>query len=277
MTLKTRNRLFLFFLIIAVLCGVFNILLFLKALLSNAIIFPTPTKFTRFMRIFAGSEPFKYSFYAVLGGILFFHLYVILVAAFTTFHFEKTQALEVIYFYCFLLGCLMESARLVTVTFNLWRTTSITFLVLQRITIAGRLLAPMSLLFASLFNGSDQRENVEQNIVILFVVAALTGITFPVETTKITSTFEALWGFREMFAVICLLLLAASILAMVYTGLTNKITEMRRETIGYIIMMAGYYLLWVTDNYMFLGLSMGMLSAGTFYYLHSLHSIYLWK
>ncbi len=277
MTLKTRNRIFLFFLIVAIACTALNIALFLQALLGNTIIFPTPTKFTRFMRLFSGTELFKYSFYAVIGGIISFPVYVILVAGFTTFHFEKTQALEIIYFYCFLLGCLMESARLVTVTFNLWRTTSITFLVLQRITIAGRVLAPMSLLFAALFNGTDQRENVEQYIVILFVIATLTGITFPVETTKITSTYAAIWGFRETFAALCALLMVASVISMIYTGVTNKMLEMRRETIGYIIMMAGYYLLWVTDNYAFLALSMGMLLAGTLYYLHSLHAIYLWK
>ena len=217
------------------------------------------------------------NFTATIIATSFFAFYVPVVVAFLYFGFEKTQSLEIIYFFAFLIGCLFEVSRLLVPIDSLWRTTSSPLLVIGRIVIAGRVLAPIGLLFASLFSSNDQRQNVERNFVIMVVIAILVGKLFPLNTMKTTTTCTVQWGYTKLFSTLRFCILFVTVLTLFISSYRNNSPEFKNESVGCLSLESGYYFLCAADNYVFLILGSILLTLGTFLYLRAIHSIYLWR
>ena len=273
MTIRVRNRLILILFVLTIA----NLLLGCGFLLLQAVkgLLQAPEEPVRTFRLF--SNVLNYSFAATVAGIMFFFFYVPAAVIFLFFCFEKTQSIEVMFFLGFLLGCICEESRLLICAGGLWQTISATLIFVGRLTVMGRLLAPLSLLFASLLNGNSQRQNTERNFLILILISIIIGKSFPLNTTYTTTTCTVLWSYRPLFTMSRALVFIATIITLLLPVLQTKSQEGKKTLISYAFMINGYFILCNADNFVFLILGMLLLSTGTFFYLKSVHSTYLWK
>ncbi len=273
MTIRARNRLFLFLFIASLLYCLFNVTLFVISAVKGTL--SEPERIVRPLILFGRFFPYRST--ATLAGIIMACVYVPVTMAFLYFSFEKTQSQEVIYFAAYLIGCMCESSRLLMPVSGMWRTTSLQLILVGRVVLAGRILAPLSLLFASLFSGMDQRQFVERNFVILFLLAGVIALIYPIDTMYTTSTYIVQYGYSMLFNVIEVLVFLSTLFTLIIQTLLNPSAEQTKLCIGYIIMIAGYGCITRTDNFVYLGLSLVFLPLGTTLYLKGIHSQYLWR
>ena len=273
MTLKVRNRLLLVFFAASFLASMISIALFFHALLNKHI--SNPDTLVRLLKL-PDTKLFGYRQPATISAIICFELYAVLTTIFLYFHFEKTQAMEVIYFCGFLIGCLCEGVRLLVPTYNLWHASSMQIFVTRTI-LTGRILAPLSLLFSALFNETEKRQYAERNFIIMLQLAIMAGLLYPLQTFHISSEFTSGWGLRALFHSIRIGLILATLSVTIYKGLTNNVSETIKQSIALLILLTGYTLLCRTDCYFNLAIGFLLQVSGTVYYLLTLHSMYLWK
>jgi len=275
MTLKSRNRLFLAFFIISLLCSLVYAGLYIYALVTGDIV--PPENPIRPLALYEGKSLFAYSFSASLLAIAFFIVYVPVCTFILFFGFEKTQSLEVIYFSAFLLGCLAEGNRIILPLFGLWKTYTTLFIFSGRLVFAGRVLVPLSLLFAALFSENEERQNVERNYIVLLVISILCGVFTPLDTASIVSTCTVHWGYAKMFNTIRFFLFLFTLITMIINAFKKDSIELKGNAVGFVLLMAGYSLLLAADNYVVFFVSTALFTIGTIVYLKSIHTLYLWR
>ena len=274
MTLKTRNRLYLSFALISSVFFLFNIFIFFYAFLNHGI--TPPENVVRTVILFGGRGIFSYSFRAVLAGILALAVYVPLTAFVMYFSFEKTQSSEIIYFGGFLIGTLLESFRIYVPLFGLWESFSSFLMIVGSTVIAGRLLTVLSLMFATLFSESEQRQNVERNFIILLIISIMCGIMLPLDTTQTTSTCTVLWGYRTIFTVIRTAFFIAAVSVMAVNAILKSSPEQGNGALGLFLLYSGYAILTIADCWIETAVGPVLLLAGSFIYLKSIHHQYMW-
>ena len=273
MTLKTRNRIFFVLLVISTLFLIASITAFTILSLMGKVSFPQNT-----VRTFSFlPNIFKYQAFATIADIYFFSIYVPIVTIFIYIEFKNTQSLEIIYFTIFLIGCLLESIRISLPLYGIWQTNSTTLIIIGRIILAGRIMAFLGMLFASLFSRTEDRQNIERNYLLCIIISLLLGITYPLNTLFTTSTWTVLWANTGLFTVLRIGILMTTVVAMIIPAFIYENEEAKHEFLGYIIMMLGYLLLCTADTYTFVAIGILMLSLGTVLYLRALHKAYLWS
>ncbi|MBR1912428.1 MAG: hypothetical protein IJ828_08750 [Treponema sp.] len=276
MTLKSRNRLLLAFITGSSLLFIFSSLRLGLSIYNNTITIPE-----NLIRPVSISLPdahiFSKNFYAASASILFFCLYAIVVTIFLYVHFEKTQSIEVIDCMAFVIGCLLEDVRIFVPIDGLWSKTSAILALTGRTVITGRIAAPLGLLFSVVFNETEQRQYVERNFVILFIIAITLGQIYPISTVKLLSTFTVQMGERLLFNAFQCTLMISTIIIIFYEGMTNHAEKLSRQIMGCTMLMAGYKILYNSDCYMMFSIGVVLITAGSVTYLKYLHSQYLWK
>ena len=137
-------QIFFYFSLVCIASALF---FFIIALVNKAITPPPNLRIPAFMEKIGF---LKYSFIATMISISL----VVFFAPVTVFYalklFENTQSNEIIFFLAFLTGCLCEGVRFLTPLFGLWSTFSDLLFFCGRIIFIGRLLCPLSFLFAAL-------------------------------------------------------------------------------------------------------------------------------
>ncbi|MCR5762085.1 MAG: hypothetical protein K6G00_01730 [Treponema sp.] len=276
MTLKSRNRFLLAFIIAASMLFIFSAVRLGLSIYKNTIYIPESLA-----RPFSFSMPqtilFSRNFYATSAGILFFLLYSIVVTIFLLVHFEKTQSIEVIYFMAFVTGCLFEGTRIFVPIESFWNKTSIVLALIGRIVITGRIAVSLGLLFSVIFNETEQRQYVERNFIILFIIAITIGQIYPISTVEILSTFMVQIGKEMLFSIFQYTLMCATLIIILHEGIINHVEKLSKEVIGFIMIIIGHNILCKSDCYMLLALGSAVLSIGSVIYLKYLHAQYLWK
>lgn len=273
MTIKTRNRLLIAFLILSSLTLITNALIAIWAAFSGGI---TPPEGG--IRTISISLPaFKYSFHAVVASVFVLSLAAPVLSFIIFKRFEKTPSLEVFFFCGFLIGCLSECMRLIIPLFDLWKTYSIFLVAVGRIVICGRILAPLSLFFAAAFSGTDYRQDAERNFMILIIVAIVMGLLFPLDTGHTTSTCTVLWSFRTPFMLMKLGLMAATFSLLAVESHVKNSSDHLKAAIGITILEAGYFMLCSADCYILAAAGTVLLGYGAYRYLTSIHNMYMWS
>lgn len=275
MTLKSRNRLFLAFFIISLVCSLVYASFYIYALVTKRVVPPEGT--VRPLALFEGRVLFSYSFVASLISITLFIVYVPIGMFVLLSGFEKTQSIEVIYFSGFLIGCFTEGIRIILPLFGLWKTYTSLFIFTGRLVFAGRVLASLSLLFAAIFSETEQRQNVERNYIVLIVVSALLGMLTPLDTASIVSTCTVKWGYAKMFNAMRLLIFICTMITTVINAITKDSVELKENAVGYALLLSGYSLLLAADNYFILIIATILFGIGNVLYLRSIHTLYLWR
>lgn len=266
MTLKKRNYFFIAGIIISTLSLFFITALFITAALKNQV---TPPRHAVRPFYFSLKSGFLFSqnFISVIVSIFIFSAYVPITLSIILRLFEKTQAMEIVFYAVFLLGCFMEQARMLMPLFDLWKTYTVLLNTIGRIVICGRMLAPLSLFFIPVFTELKHRQDFTQNIILAILIAVFTGLLMPLDASKTTSTCTVVWSYEEIFFAVRLLLFIASVIC--FKGKGNLV--------GYIILFAGYSCLCIADSIAVLSAGAVLLIAGTYRFIVAYHKMYLWR
>ncbi len=275
MTLKARNRILIVFFIITLLYASLNTAAFIRSILEGSLSFPQDAQ--RQIKLLGKLSFLNYEPLAVCASSLTFNAYVLIITLILFLSFEKTQALETIYFLGFLLSCMAEGIKLFVPVAALTQTSGSSVTIITRIVIGARMLAPLSFLFAELFSDTESRLFVERNFTIMMLASIFMGMLIPLDTRSYTSIFTYQWGIQEIFQTTRFLLVAATVLAIACKILTTYSTDSLHEGIGFLLSISGYFILSNSDNFI-LTIAGGItLFTGTLYYLRSMHQIYRWR
>lgn len=270
-TIKTRNIsiLILFFVsVVTVLAACATLVYMIK---SNSFIAPYNSQ----QKVFLGFTASKYTFLTSLISIFVLLVYVSFTAIYFVISFEKTQSTEIIFFSLFLVACLCESIRILIPILDLWDSTSYISLIIGKIEIFGRTLAPLSLLAVAIASGTEQRQDVERNIAII-VITSVTIVRFlPIDSMHISLQCLVPWSRNSFFSVMRLfIILAADISQIINAELLDRDFT---SIIGFIILSLGYLITCITFSFFTLILGTILLSVGSVIYLRGLHKQYLWQ
>ncbi len=262
------------FFLFSLLCIATAAACFVVALINKAV---TPPPNFRIPPFIAKIGFLKYSFAATMISIALTVCY----ASFTVFYamklFENTQCTEVIFFLGFLTGCLCEGMRFLTPLFGLWATFSDLLFFCGRLIFAGRLLCPLSFVFAAILSAAGQRQDVERNILMLFGICIVFSVIAPINTARITSSGAVTWGFPALFYFSKVLFIAIAFISFRIKAAEQNASEYKTISVSMLALMAGYGILVNADNYVFMAAGFPLLLAGTQKYLKTLHSLYMWK
>jgi hypothetical protein len=271
MTIKTRNRLTIILLLISIAFLLSDAIILFYTVYSGTFSWPD-AQIHRFLLHISSS---RHTFIAAVISIFVFLFYVSASTTYLSLEFEKTQSTEIIYFSVFLTGCLIESVRIFFPLLNLWHSFSSFSLFCGRTVIFGRTLAPLGLLATAIASGTEQRQNVERNLVILFIAAIITAAKMPLDTATVSPACLIPWGQDSAFSIVRILILAATAFSLFFNSRTMDRKE--QTFIGFIILAVGYIICCVILNFETLVIGSTLLYAGTGIYLQALHRQYLWQ
>lgn len=267
MTIKIRNRLFLFLFAAGIAIFSINAMLLLYAAFNNLL--ESPTVLVRMNHIF------KYSYIAALASIMFLLFSAPIVSLVVLRGFEKTSCLEILFFTGVILSIFTEGTRLLIPVLDLWEGSSRLVVYLGRICVIGRVLNPLSLLFASLFSGNEQLENAERNLFFLFATSCAFGFFYPINSNVIISNCTVLYGMKKLYGIMRVLILITTVIT---TFINSHSGSSFRDNIfcygkclGIILFSLGTIVLTFTDSVVYLASGIILYSVGCFLYLKTLH------
>lgn len=268
MTLISRNKFLSSFCIISSLILALFILLF-AIFYSQGKIFPFPFPI-QFSSISLKSFLFgNFSIFPLIS-IAFLGFYSFSSSLFVRYSFEKTQSPEIIFFFGFLIGCFFELFRLLIPLFNLWNSFSTLVIFIGKITFAGRFISYFCFLFSALFSTEVQNQQIEKNLLVIFLLSCIFSNFIPISTNKIMPSISPAYGFEKLFILIILTLLFITFVTLLFI---NK----KDYSFSYIFVTLGYTILIFSCNLFFTFLGIILLSLGTSRYLKNIHNYYLWR
>lgn len=271
MTIKTRNIsiLILFFVSVATLLTACIILAYM--IRSNSFVVP----YNSFQKVFLRFSSNRYTFLTSLISIFVLLAYVSFAAIYFVVSFEKTQSTEIIFFSLFLVACLCEGIRIFIPIFDLWESHSYIAIIIGRIEIFGRMLAPLSLLAVAIASGTEQRQDVERNIAIIVIISVTIVRFLPIDSMHISLQCLVPWGKNSFFSTTRLLIIVAADISQIINArlLDRDLTSI----VGFVILSIGYLITCITFSFFTLILGTILLSVGSVIYLRGLHKQYLWQ
>ncbi len=272
MTIKIRNKIIIaimFFSLLLILAAAF---VTGKSLIQKTFAYPSAAllPYNRMQKPLL----IRFSFAAVAASVFMFMIYVFISLLYIAIEFEKTQSTELIYFSVFLIACSMESVRLAFPLMNLWTRAALPALVLSRTVLQGRLLAPLAILFATIFNGSENRQYIGQNIIVLTVITLSLAVFAPLNTTVVLAECRLQTGFAALFRTVQYLIGALAIIAYLIQSIASGAPG--KFPLSLLLLIGGYLALCSASNYLLLVFGSAALISGTFIYLKNLHTKYLW-
>ena len=267
MTLKNRNIIFMVFFIISILFGLFCTAFFIFSALTGHIDINLDVQ--REFNVFSSIFPFH--FWGTVAAIFSFTLYLPVTMGFIYFGFEKTRSQEIIFFFTFLIGCLLEQLRIFFPLHGMWKTSSVSLIYFGRIIIMGRSLAFLSSLFLALFSGPEHRTDMERNVLILVLLSAVIGYLYPLDTMITTSSFMVKLGYGKMFRIGRLIIVSLAIISLFVSSYSTEEKGLK-ECIGFLLLYIGYLILVECDSYIPAGTGLVILTTGTILYLKPLHT-----
>lgn len=274
MTLKNRNSFIQIFLIS-------SLLLFLSMLAT--LIYSTATKNILIppayrLPAFFNSIPFlKNNFLAVMLSFAILFFYIPICFFFLIRYFENTQTSEIIFFTGFLIACMAESARFVSICLGLWQSFSNILIFAGKVVLFGRTLAPLSFLCAALFSETSQRQDVERNYIIMMTASVVFAAIIPMNTARIASTGLVTEGFMILINIFRLLLFVTTTLSFWVQGIKKNSLEHKHLSSSSFLLILGYSMIVSCDTFVFLVLGSLALVFGSYHYLYFIHKMYMWS
>lgn len=273
MTLKVRNQIFKIFMIASLALLAVSLFSFIFTLAAGRLE-PLPTFRIPF---FLDKLPFaKQRIVPTFVSFILLGLYVPIVLFFIFRYFENTQVSELIYFSAFLIGIICEAARFFTVCFGIWQTFTNLLIFLGNIVLFGRIIAPLSFVCAAIFSDSEQRQDIERNFMLMTVCAFIFAMIIPLNTAKISSAGLVTESSMFLLNSARVILVILSFFSFYVKSFLHANKDYISEGIWMVVLYLGYTLLISADNYLFMILGTGFLYAGTYFYLKTLHRMYMW-
>ena len=248
--------------------------MFFVAFAQNAIVPPQAHRVPPFIT----HIPFAhYHFSATMLAATLLVLYVPAMLMLLLRAFENTQTSELIFFAAFLFSCLCEGCRILIPLFALGESFSQLQLFVGRVLFIGRMLAPLSFVGAAIMSDSDQRQDLERNVLIIVAVAILCAISVPLNTAQVTSACAITWGFPRLFVAMRIALALTAFVSFLINGYRLDSAPLKHIAAASLILLCGYQALAIADNFVFLAIGVALLATGTIQLLTNLHKLYLWK
>lgn len=274
MTLKTRNTFIKIFLLSSLVLVALALLIFFISIHKHTILVPPSLRIPSFLE----HIPFaQNSFVALMLSFAVILFYVPVCYYLLIRFFENTQTSEIIFFTGFLIACLAEMARFVTICLGLWQSFSSILIFLGNIVLFGRTLAPLSFLSAAILSETAQRQDIERNYMIVIMLSVVFAAVIPLNTAQIASTGLVTEGFMKLINILRFLILLTSIVSFYIQGNKKNSREYKILALSSLILLIGYSLLVSCDNFLFLILGTAALIYGTLRYLKEIHTIYMWN
>lgn len=274
MTLKTRNNFIKLFFLSSLIIEICLITLFIVAQIRHSIINPPDLRIPHFINYI----PFlKNNFIAVeiSFGILF--LYIPICFYVLIRYFENTQTSEIIFFTGFLIACMGEYARFITICLGLWQSFTNALIFTGNIVLFGRTLAPLSFLCAAILSEGSQKQDVERNYIIMLTGSIVFAALVPVNTARITSTGLVTEGFMTLINFFRVSIVLTAIASFLVLGFKKNSREQKHLASSSSLLLLAYLMLISCDNFVYLVLGTAGLIAGTFRYFYFIHKMYMWN
>lgn len=201
-------------------------------------------------------------------------IYIPLAAFYIYARFEKTASNEVAYFLIFLLGCVPELFRLFIPLETVQGSYPSLLVFAGRALFWGRTLAFISLFAASISAAPNKNLNAEQNIFILLLFSLAIAGAAPINTTKISPSFNIQTGWTTF---LYLLYGVAAVLTMISYAVNARSNEnplFIRMGVDILCVEAGLLIL---NSSAILAAALAgalLLFVGTFRYFMNLHKAY---
>lgn len=267
MTIKIRNRIYLFLAV----SGAFFLAVYTALFIYGAInnLLQPPENLIR------PSNFFKFNFNAVFASIFFSGAASPAIAYFVFRGFSKTSSLEILFFTGVVISGMAEETRLLIPVLNLWQSSSTLTIFIGRAGVVAKLLVSLSILFSSLFSSSEQLENAERNLFFLFAISCAFGFFYPINSNQISSTCTVTYGMGFLFKTIRVLILITTIITTLINsnpgGTFKENLHCYGKCLGIVLFFTGNIILQICDSVPLLILGIAVYSLGCFLCLKEMH------
>ena len=240
------------------------------------------------IKIYYGINDFPYDFsvkiskfffltptvYSTISSVFILLIYVITSLFYISVQFEKTQSSEIIYFSLFLFSLLFEFVRIFIPCLNLYDSYSRITSIISRLVLFSHVLSPLSLLYISIQNLPEHRQNVERNLTILLIISAMISVTVPLDSEKMTLTCRLKFGFEREFLIFWGLFTLITFISLLQNNFSEN--SKSKMPLGFLLLAFGYKILCTTPVLISILAGTVFLITGTVIFLKELHKKYLW-
>lgn len=271
MKIKTRNIIFTGLMFISLLTLVGYGILFGMKLYTTGVSLPQniPSSYPK------GFFLTECNIYAVIASVFLLLSYDFMFLVFINVEFEKTQSTEIIYFVMFILAVFMEHHRLLIPFLNSWENATNLEIFVTNTLIFGRTVAPLSLLFSVIYSNTENRQYTEQTLIGIAVFSLFIAQLVPTNTNIVLPIGALRIGFGKM---IYLMLVIVFIVAIISQFIKKTLNHNNPKLlVSFTLMIIGYFILIQSFSILTTVLGTVPLYIGTYKYLRTLHSQYLWN
>ncbi|OJF76775.1 MAG: hypothetical protein BKP49_05480 [Treponema sp. CETP13] len=274
MTLRTRNKITRIFTFFTAIMSVFFILfLIFHAFQQDS----TYRSFSLFQFQDWKDFLFTQNTTAAIFSILLLMIYAPITGLFILSNFEKTHSSEILYYNVFLLGCFLESSRILIPLFVSWNELSVLIEYSARITFFGEMLSIFCLLGIGVSAMSSEVQDSGRNILLFLIASVFFATLVPINTTVITQALRVTTGFSIIIQMIRIFFICTSTISYIVTGIKTNSKELFYLAIDFLIMGISYSLLLYTSSFFLCFLSALLMSIFTAHFIKNLHTYYMWK
>ncbi len=271
MTIKARNRFYMFFFAISITILILSLIYFHYLKFKGLLVLPEVYQSqTASASLITGYRPF-FTFLSIFIQMF----YISGTSLMILYAFYKTQAGELGYFLVFLLSLMLDSLRIVIPLLQLSNTYSSSLVTLGNIIFTGTILSPLSLLCLVLFSAEEYRQNLEQNCLILLVAAAFFAFAIPLNTAILLPNYGLSCSFKKIVWTTYIVFSLIAVFSLLISNFKNEIRQLM--TLGFFLIELGALLLRQSYSLLMMILSTIILGGGTFIYFKELHNRYLWN
>jgi len=217
---------------------------------------------------------FEYQQASVYASLFFMNLYVVVTSKVINNAFAKTNCTEIAFFFCFLIACLAETVRFYIPFFLVEKSFSEFLIILGDFSLFARILAPLAILSTVILSQSEERQNVERNMLTIIIVSLFIACVLPLNTSIIEKDFRVHAGFDTIVVTIEVLVDSIAVISLFFFNLRDGYSQI--TTLGLAMIIAGFVLSINSVNFFILILSLIFFIWGTVWYLKDLHERYLY-
>jgi hypothetical protein len=219
------------------------------------------------------TEPSAYvPFWTMLSAAAYSLISIILIY----FFFEKTQSPEILFIGFFVVSLAFELARIVLPLKQIISFPSMYLIAASRVLLFGRYFGLFSLFAASIYAAGLDAQKQQNLFLMLVLVALVIALNVPVDGLIWDSTLMLWNGYRPMFSMVELGILAVTMLTFLISAYTRGTKSYLFIGVGTFLIFAGRNILLCSDTWITPIPGLMFLVAGTWFVCSRLHLEYLW-
>lgn len=227
------------------------------------------------IQAFTGSiaEP---SAYIPLWTMLSAAAYSLIAIILIHYFFEKTQSPEILFIGLFVISLAFESARLAVPLNALIHFPAMYLAFASRVLLFGRYFGLFSLFSAGVYAAGLDAQKQQTVLITIILAALIIALNVPIDSLVWDSTLTLWYGYRPMFFMAELGILAVTVVTFAIAAYTRGSFSYIFAGIGALLLYAGRNILLYSDTWVTFVPGLAILAAGTWFVCSRLHLEYLW-